>query len=161
MIREYPLISGKKRKIMIWALVIIGLRESFILSAHTFAIPVTKAWFISFFVFAGALYAIIHALTERIIVSPSGITIQVLDFATSLKWEDAVQIKQYPIFNYEALSFQGKVNITDTQGTPNSEIFWDNPSINLSRYSENWRDSEIGQQIKQYAPHLFEKEKSA
>ena len=28
----------------------------------------------------------------------------------------------------------------------------------LSCFAENWRDSELGQQIKQYAPHLFEKE---
>lgn len=32
--------------------------------------------------------------------------------------------------------------------------------VPLSCFSENWRDSELGQQIKQYAPHLFEKEKS-
>jgi hypothetical protein len=32
--------------------------------------------------------------------------------------------------------------------------------IPLSGFSENWSDSELGQQIKQYAPHLFEKEKS-
>jgi hypothetical protein len=28
--------------------------------------------------------------------------------------------------------------------------------IPLSGFSENWRDSELGQQIKQYAPYLFE-----
>lgn len=28
--------------------------------------------------------------------------------------------------------------------------------IPLSGFSENWRDSELGQQIKQYAPHLFQ-----
>ena len=28
--------------------------------------------------------------------------------------------------------------------------------IPLSFYSTHWRDSELGQQIKQYAPHLFE-----
>lgn len=32
--------------------------------------------------------------------------------------------------------------------------------IPLSCFSENWRNSELGQQIKKYAPHLFE-EKSA
>lgn len=32
--------------------------------------------------------------------------------------------------------------------------------IPLSGFSENWRDSELGQQIKQHAPHLFEKERS-
>jgi hypothetical protein len=32
--------------------------------------------------------------------------------------------------------------------------------IPLSPFDKNWRDSELGQQIKQYAPHLFEKEKS-
>ncbi|HAE60390.1 MAG TPA: hypothetical protein DCG54_13015 [Anaerolineae bacterium] len=33
--------------------------------------------------------------------------------------------------------------------------------IPLSTFAKNWRDSDLGQQIKQYAPHLFEKEKSA
>ena len=33
--------------------------------------------------------------------------------------------------------------------------------VPLSCFSENWRDSDLGQQIKQHAPHLFEKEKSA
>lgn len=32
--------------------------------------------------------------------------------------------------------------------------------IPLSCFSDNWRDSELGQQIKRYASHLFEKEKS-
>jgi hypothetical protein len=31
--------------------------------------------------------------------------------------------------------------------------------IPLSWFADNWRDSELGQQIRQYAPHLFEKEK--
>jgi hypothetical protein len=33
--------------------------------------------------------------------------------------------------------------------------------IPLSIFSKNWRDSDLGRQIKRYAPHLFEKEKSA
>ena len=32
--------------------------------------------------------------------------------------------------------------------------------IPLSCFATNWRDSKLGQQIKQYAPHLFEKENS-
>ena len=32
--------------------------------------------------------------------------------------------------------------------------------IPISCFADNWRDTELGQQIKQYAPHLFEKEKS-
>ncbi len=32
--------------------------------------------------------------------------------------------------------------------------------IPLSFFIDNWRDSELGKQIKQCAPHLFEKEKS-
>lgn len=34
-------------------------------------------------------------------------------------------------------------------------------AIPLSCFSENWRDTELGQQIKQYAPHLFENKQSA
>ena len=41
------------------------------------------------------------------------------------------------------------------------EFFTRKTLIPLSGFSENWRDSELGQQIKQYAPHLFEKEESA
>ncbi|MBI5841474.1 MAG: hypothetical protein HZB19_15385 [Chloroflexi bacterium] len=33
--------------------------------------------------------------------------------------------------------------------------------VPLSCFSENWRNSDLGQQIKQHVPHLFEKEKSA
>ncbi len=32
--------------------------------------------------------------------------------------------------------------------------------IPLSGFSDNWRDSELGRQIKQYAPHLFEQEET-
>ena len=39
------------------------------------------------------------------------------------------------------------------------EAYPQNIAIPLSCFSNNWRDSELGQQIKQYAPHLFEKEK--
>jgi hypothetical protein len=33
--------------------------------------------------------------------------------------------------------------------------------IPLSCFDQNWRESKLGQQIEQHAPHLFEKEKSA
>ena len=46
-------------------------------------------------------------------------------------------------------------NVKTYGGTPPFDF------IPLSSFSNNWRDSELGQQIKQYAPHLFEKEESA
>ncbi len=36
--------------------------------------------------------------------------------------------------------------------------FGEEAFIPLSIFAENWRDSELGQQIKQSAPHLFEQE---
>jgi hypothetical protein len=33
--------------------------------------------------------------------------------------------------------------------------------IPLTLFADDWRNSDLGQQIKQHAPHLFEKEKSA
>ena len=33
--------------------------------------------------------------------------------------------------------------------------------IPLSCFADNWSESELGQQIKQYAPHLFEQENTA
>ncbi len=41
------------------------------------------------------------------------------------------------------------------------EFFSRKALIPLSGFSEKWRDSQLGQQIKEYAPHLFEKEESA
>ncbi|MBC7876663.1 MAG: hypothetical protein H7Y59_05770 [Anaerolineales bacterium] len=87
-----------------------------------------------------------------------------------VKWKDIDKISHCWRFliRQECLSVdQGQVKIKEwhafsanTYSHP-LENYLQNIAIPLNSFSENWRDSELGQQIKQYAPHLFEKEKSA
>lgn len=168
MVREYPLTSSIRRKILFWAFLIIGLREIFNAVIPFLEIP-EYAYYalrrISFFILAGALYGIIHAYTEKLLLSPSGITLQIIGLQASVKWNDINRIgrvSNFPGKGFEALFTQKeKVSVTNGKGKQVQDPpLFNEVSIKLSRYSENWRNSELGQQIKQYAPHLFE-EKSA
>lgn len=164
MTKEYPLVSSTRRKILFWAFLIIGLREIFNLVIPELEIP-EYAYHalrqISFFILAGALYSIVHVYTEKLILSPSGITLQSIGLQISVKWNDINRIgrvSNFPWQSFEALFAQKeKVSAINGKGKQvHPPPLFNEVSIKLSRYSENWRDSELGQQIKQYAPHLFE-----
>ncbi|HRQ32022.1 MAG TPA: hypothetical protein PLM89_02830 [Anaerolineales bacterium] len=169
MTKEYPLTASTRRKILFWAFLIIGLREIFNTLIPALEIP-EYAYYalrqISFFILVIALYSIIHAYTEKLFLSPSGITLQHIGLQISVKWNDIDRIgsvSNFPWKSCEALFTQKeKASLINGKGKQvHHPPLFNDVSIKLSRYSENWRDSELGQQIKHYAPHLFEKEKSA
>lgn len=105
-------------------------------------------------------------LTENnIVYTTSGITIRAY-------WNDIEEIKRIFIYVFGSrqdclVIDQSKVKITSTdlrgQFLSPLSAGWNlqKAIIPLSHFAPNWRDSELGQQIKQYAPHLFDKEKSA
>ncbi len=168
MTKEYPLTSSIRRKILFWAFLTIGLREIFNTLIPALEIP-EYAYYalrqISFFILVIALYSIIHAYTEKLFLSPSGIILQYIGLQVSVKWNDIDRIgsvSNFPWKSFDALITQKeKVSVINGKGKQvHHPPLFNEVSIKLPRYSENWRDSELGQQIKQYAPHLFE-EKSA
>jgi hypothetical protein len=110
-------------------------------------------------------YLIRKIRNEHIVVSEKGIEYHSPWLILVAKWESIEKISYYwhNGFRYECLlidnsltrikkwSFPERYPPTPLEGFPHKTI------IPLSCYADNWRNSELGQQIKQYAPHLFEK----
>ena len=124
----------------------------------------TFAYFVRFFL---VLYLImgITALastfydlaTERIIVSERGIEYRKLAFAFEVSWADMDEFGYY--WFREGLLIEKDAIKPIFVYRPTYAIlmgFGQSAFIPLSSFSNNWRSSELGKQIKQYAPRLFE-----
>lgn len=106
---------------------------------------------------------------ENISISDMGIVYDTPGLVLEVKWEDIQNISHCWRFliRQECLVVdQSHAKIKRWAVYANSyphplKNYIQSIAIPLSCFSENWRDSELGQQIKQYAPHLFEEEKSA
>jgi hypothetical protein len=106
---------------------------------------------------------------ENIAISNSGLEYDTPGIILEIKWENIQKVShvwKWFIRQECLVADQAHVKIKRWAIYANSypsllENYPQNIAIPLSCFSENWRDSELGQQIKQYAPHLFEKEKSA
>jgi hypothetical protein len=116
---------------------------------------------IPFLVIAGILWSakwFHRAFWEKIIVYPKEIQYQALGYTTNINW---LGLKRTGKSRQGAFVLDG---IFVPYSPENIKIwlpgvfFKNGDFIPLSMFSDNWRDSELGQQIKQYAPHLFEKE---
>jgi hypothetical protein len=70
--------------------------------------------------------------------------LEAISFSKYGKWQEGLIIRQ-PLVLYRG-SYQRILKNPD-------KIF-----VPLSVFAENWRGSDLGQQIRQYAPHLFEQE---
>ena len=101
-----------------------------------------------------------HVPASHIAVSKNGLVWHSLGFTLSTSWEDieGISHRVYGFSIQEGLAVTKlKLRIHRTGGylpTP-----WQSPPVKpfipLSCFVQNWRDSELGGQIKQYAPHLF------
>ncbi|MEW6031091.1 MAG: hypothetical protein ACOYZ8_14430 [Chloroflexota bacterium] len=92
---------------------------------------------------------------QVIVINPIEITYRASGYTVSVHWKDVTRIGQRSILKYDCLfvdkSTEGvKIWLPGTLWGE-AEAF-----IPLSHFEKNWRDSELGQQIKQYAPHLFQ-----
>ena len=103
--------------------------------------------------------------SEKIVISDKGIEYHRLGLTFDTTWKNVREIdtKWFPPFQQEGIPLDpDQIRITEWSTgnyTPNVGLSG-RSFIPLSKFSENWRDSELGGQIKQYAPHLFEKERS-
>lgn len=116
-----------------------------------------------FFVVISLVSTMYYLNTAKIIVTENGIEYHApLVFAIEVVWGTIEEIKYY--WFREGL-FVERTSINVKYANRNTYAtfmgYGRSAFIPLSSFSDNWRDSELGQQIKQYAPHLFEKEKSA
>jgi hypothetical protein len=105
---------------------------------------------------------------ESISASDTGIVYDTPGMILEVKWEDIQKISHCWRFLIKQECFvvdQSRARIKEWAIYANTyphpfENYFQNIAIPLTSFSENLRVSELGWQIKQYAPHLFEKEKS-
>jgi len=109
-----------------------------------------------------------RALEEEIIyISANTIEYRRLGSTFEVRWENIKEISQgWYLYKQDCFVIdKSLIRIKEMSfwGYPILYKLFDfqNVIIPLSCFDTNWRDSGLGQQIKQYAPHLFEKEKSA
>src|SRR4030095_7268463 len=100
--------------------------------------------------------------TSHIVVSEDGVVWHSLGFTLWIRWEDVEKISHqfYGFSIQEGLAstkLMVQINKTGVGYLPTPwQIPPVKPFIPLSCFVDNWRTSDLGQQIKQYAPHLFE-----
>lgn len=112
----------------------------------------------------GEIRSAVHrTYSEYIVISQDEITYHTALSIIKANWANVEIIKtsRWWFFKPEGLivdnsevkmrSFVSSVSLSLSRSFMSSKRF-----IPLSAFSENWRDSELGQQIKQYAPHLFQ-----
>jgi hypothetical protein len=99
---------------------------------------------------------------EHVVVSEKGIEYSRPGLILEAKWEGVSKVATYwhQGFRQECLlidNSQVRIKKWSLGSIPGPfEFVPRNTIIPLSCFSDNWRDSELGQQIKQYAPHLFQ-----
>ena len=104
-------------------------------------------------------FQFIYGFFQNITLSSDGIYYRSFGYNAFIAWENTKNIGTYSraFWHFAGIYFDkaaGELEVWFPGAYfGRSEVF-----IPLSLFSENWRDSELGQQIKQYAPHLFEKE---
>jgi hypothetical protein len=120
-----------------------------------------KYIFIPWFIFYSAALAtpkLFNAFRMKITISDECIRYEAIGINIDAKWSDIVEIRKYGarFLDQEAIVVQ-KWNVKrNAFGT----IMQFPNRIPIHYFSKNWRNSKLGQQIKQHVPHLFEKEKS-
>jgi hypothetical protein len=107
--------------------------------------------------FFGAIYAY-RGFFEKMTLSINGIRYQAFGSSVFVRWANLERIgatnRAKNIEGVFATCQPEDINVW-LPGMPlGKEIF-----ILLAIFADNWRDSDLGRKVKQYAPHLFEQEK--
>lgn len=107
------------------------------------------------------LFATFKTITgEHIELSVSGIEYHRFGLTFNAKWENLreINLHWFSLVDQEGVFIDHDLIRITEWWTGYYKVYggWSQKAfIPLSKFSENWRESELGQQIKQYAPHLF------
>jgi hypothetical protein len=113
-------------------------------------------WLIALCVFY-AIHGLFHGYFERDILSPDGFQYHTLGYSFRTDWKNLQQTGnrwQGLIYKFEGVFvryFSDDLKVWLPGVIWGKEIF-----VPLSMFSDPWSNSDLGQQIKQYAPHLFQ-----
>ena len=103
---------------------------------------------------------------EHLSISQEGVEYSAPGINFEVRWNDFEKISTHWRYGFHhecLLVSNAKVRVKKWRGgnfgIPAPANFWTEKTIvPLSCFAKNWRDTELGVQIKQYAPHLFEEE---
>jgi len=119
-------------------------------------------WLLLFYGVAQTLGSMYMVYSNKITLSDTGIEYSNGLNSVSTEWEAAESIslgwyltKQETIIINEPVIKRKTVSISSLLTGSISKNRIPKSFIPLECFADNWRDSELGQQIKQYAPHLF------
>lgn len=158
---EYPLSPKSFKFNMIGAFVLIFLREIMIwlqwlfISGHYKWLSITL-YLAALAALLSAIEKIINSYVQKIIITPEEITFQRLGMVVTVKWNDLQRIDTYQFVNSPQESIFAPKSRAVITGWQSFGVYGKEVYIPLEDFVKNWRDSELGQQIKQYAPHLFQ-----
>lgn len=112
--------------------------------------------FLIFYTFINTVFYLYNGSFMKITINQGYIKFTEFTFTITAKWAELITIENY---NVGSSKFEGiriiKRNIKrNIFGLLSLRLNY----IPIHNFGKNWRDSELGQQIKQYAPHLFELE---
>ncbi len=167
--KKYELTTKYKALYILIALLVF---VPVIILAYSFRNILFFDLFFYLILFIGIIRLIYWIRNESMIVSEKGIIYKTSGLTIEASWNNIEDIKSVFISVFftrqECLIVdQSKIRVVSTSllGMYLSPIpaglNLQKAIIPLSHFSDNWRASDLGQQIKQHAPHLFEKEKSA
>jgi hypothetical protein len=112
-----------------------------------------------FCTFGGTALCLYNGLFMKILINDEYIKFVEFGYTITAKWVRLIKIENYNVGRY---SFEG-IRVMDWNVKRNFFGLLSPRSnhIPIHNFGKNWRRTKLGHQIKQYAPHLFEKEKSA
>ena len=110
-----------------------------------------------FCTFGGMALCLYNGLFMKIIINDEYIKLIEFGYTITAKWARLIKIENYNVGRY---SFEG-IRVMEWNIKRNIfGLFSQHPNyIPIHNFGKNWRRTKLGQQVKQYAPHLFEKEK--
>jgi hypothetical protein len=119
-------------------------------------------WMLMTILFIGGeiVSAMIRVYSEYLTLSENGIIFNTAHNKTKAAWSDVEKTSSslWWFFKTDGLFvIKSEFNSKSLSFSSLFDKSWLNRRrfIPLGIFSDNWRDSELGQQIKQYAPHLF------
>ena len=155
--REFHITSWERREL-------VGKGIIFLLTGFPVFYQISPCLIAPYFAFflIGCALVFADSLEQRIVVSGTGVEYYGIGFALEANWKNVKKAGYDWISGDEGLYIDKSLIVAKTRyfNLKPYKGFRDTFVIPTSGFAENWRDAQLGQQIKQYAPHLFEKEKS-
>ncbi len=107
-----------------------------------------------------ALFAVLMAYSAiqiRLVISPEGVEYYQVDYSVKTTWNNVARVGEIPAgrIMVEGLILYESAIFVDSWLSGVKYIQTRGKLIPLSLFKREWLDSELGQNIKKYAPHLF------